>query len=151
MFALQHTNLWDSQAVKLPRDKQIHRKVESYSVCSRKSNWTEIVGNKGQLSDRKSDWLVCDWIDVLWAHNNETKERTNPTQKIFWEVISVDWLQELFTLIDGRKTEAEMKLNELYSNLNPWNELSCGYPIQITRTSVDEAWGWLTQGSFFGS
>lgn len=71
---IKHTHLWDSQVVKLQRDKQIRRNVEAYSMWARKSNWTENIANKTQLYDCNSDCEVCDWIAVPRAHDNETKK-----------------------------------------------------------------------------
>ncbi len=39
-----------------------------------KSNWTENIANKIQLYDCNSDCVVCDWIAVPRAHDNETKK-----------------------------------------------------------------------------
>lgn len=41
----------------------------------------------------------------------QKKNKPHP-ENIVLEVISVDWLREMFKLMDGHKTEAEMKLNE---------------------------------------
>ncbi len=53
-----------------------------------KSNWTENIANKIQLYDCNPDCVVCDWIAVPRAHDNETKKikkrnKETPPRKIY--------------------------------------------------------------------